>query len=90
MTHTIFAWTEPTPPEGFPAYVNISRDENGKHFVTVRGRGNNGLDVAAAEITPEALESLLCDLAADLYRDDKPAGKAGVLVSGEPQGENRG
>jgi hypothetical protein len=67
--HTIFAWTE-THGQQYPGYVNISRDENGKHTVTVRSRGNAGRDTATVEIPPEALESLLCDLAEDLYRDD--------------------
>lgn len=60
--HCIFAWTETNVPEGFPGYVNISRDENGKHTITVRSRGNAGRDTAIVEIPPEALESLLCDL----------------------------
>lgn len=68
--HCIFAWTETNAPEGYPGYVNISRDENGKHTITVRSRGNAGRDTAIVEIPPEALESLLCDLAADLYRDE--------------------
>ena len=77
--HCIFAWTETNVPEGFPGYVNISRDETGKHTITVRSRGNAGRDMAIVEIPPEALESMLCDLAADLYRDDSPAGTSGVV-----------
>lgn len=68
MSHTIFAWTE--QHNNYPAYVNISRDENGRHLITVRQRGHGGENAATAEVPPEMLEALLCDLAADLYRDD--------------------
>lgn len=83
-THTIFAWTGPTPPDGYPAFVNISRDENGNHTVTVRGSGDGGRQIAGATIPVEALESLLGDLAADLYRDDPALWRAGHL--GGPAG----
>lgn len=72
MNHTIFAWTGPTPTEGYPAFVNISRDAQGNHTVTVRGPGDGGRQIACATIPVEALEALLGDLAADLYRDDPP------------------
>lgn len=78
MNHCIFAWTGRTPPEGFPGFVNISRDETGKHTITVRAVGDGGRQIASVEIPVEALESLLCDLAADLYRDDKPQATYGV------------
>lgn len=87
MNHTIFAWTGPTPPEGYPPFVNISRDENGNHTVTVRGSGDGGRQIACATIPVEALESLLRDLAADLYRDEIPTPKDGVPASPEPQQE---
>lgn len=86
MNKCIFAWTGPTPPEGYPAFVNISRDESGNHTVTVRGSGDGGRQIACATIPVEALESLLCDLAEDLYRDEIPTGKAGV---GVPRGGSR-
>lgn len=81
MNKCIFAWTGPTPPEGYPAFVNISRDENGNHTVTVRGSGDGGRQIACATIPVESLESLLCDLAADLYRDEIPTPKDGVNPS---------
>ena len=76
MTHTIFAWTEPTPPEGFPAFVNVSRDQDGRHTVTVRARGAH--TSTTVEIPVEALESLMGDLAEDLYRDEIPTDESGV------------
>jgi hypothetical protein len=77
-THSIFAWTGPTPPEGYPGFVNISRDEHGNHTITVRAPGDGGRQIACTTIPVEALESMLGDLAADLYRDDAP-GVAGTL-----------
>ena len=68
--HIIFAWTERTPPEGYPAYVSINRDQQGRHTITVRSRGGDGHNVVTVEIPVEQLEALLCALAADLYRDE--------------------
>lgn len=65
MSKCIFAWTEPTPPEGFPAYLNISQGEHGRHTVTVRSRGNGGRDVATVEVTSEVLDALLKALEQD-------------------------
>lgn len=73
MNTNIFAWTEPTPDGGFPAYISINRDESGKHTITLRARGNAGRDVVTVEVTPQLLESMLGDVAADLYRDEPPA-----------------
>lgn len=72
MTHNIFAWTEPTPPDGYPAYVSINRDEQGRHTITVRSRGNGGRDVVTVEMPVESFETMLTDIAADLYRDERP------------------
>lgn len=66
-SHTIFAWTE--QHNDYPAYVNISRDEGGRHLITVRQRGHGGEADATAEVPPEMLEALQCDLAEYLYRD---------------------
>lgn len=65
----IFAHTEKTPPDGFPAYVSINRDEAGKHTITVRSNGA-GREVANIEVSPETLESLSIALADYLYRED--------------------
>lgn len=62
---TIFAWTEPTPPEGFPAYVNLRRTGDGKHLLTVRSRGNAGRDVATVELSDEAVDGIFHALAQD-------------------------
>jgi len=67
--HNIFAHTEPTPPEGYPAYVSINRDATGKHTITVRSRGNGGRDIATIEVTPEMLEALSIAVTSDLYRE---------------------
>jgi hypothetical protein len=69
MQHNIFAHTEPTPPDGYPGYVSINRDAEGKHTITVRSRGNGGRDVATIEVSPETLEALLVAVAADPYRE---------------------
>lgn len=67
---TIFAWTGPTPPEGYPAYVNLKLADDGKCYITVRSRGNGGRDQACIEVSPQVLESLQCDLCEWLYRED--------------------
>lgn len=72
MSHNIFAWTEPTPPEGYPAYVSINRDSQGRHTITVRARGNGGKTVATVEMPVEQFEAMHCDIAADIYRDEMP------------------
>ena len=67
--HNIFAYTEPTPPEGFPAFVSINRDAEGRHTITVRSRCNACRTQATIEVSPETLEALHLAVAADLYRE---------------------
>lgn len=57
-TETIFAWTGATPPEGYPAFINISRDENGVRTIMVRGPGGGGGRLGCAELPPEVLLAL--------------------------------
>lgn len=66
----IFAHTEQTPADGYPAYLSINCDESGKHTITVRSRGNGGRDVASIEVSPEALEALSLALVDHLYREE--------------------
>lgn len=69
-TTNIFAWTEATPPDGYPAYVSVNRDEQGRHTITVRSRGDGGRNVVTVEMPVEQFEALLGNLAADLYRGE--------------------
>ena len=64
----IFAWTELTPEGGYPAYVSINRDDQGRHTITARSRGNAGRDSVTVEMPVEQFEAMLTALAADLYR----------------------
>jgi hypothetical protein len=64
MKH-VFAWTEPTPPEGFPAYLNVSINEQGRHVVTIRSRGNGGRIVASIELPTDAVDRLFNSLKQD-------------------------
>lgn len=70
MQVNIFAHTEKTPPDGFPAYLSINRDEAGKHTITVRSSGGAGREVATIEMSPELLESLSITLMDYLHRDN--------------------
>lgn len=56
---TIFAWTGPTPPEGYPAFVNISRDEGGITSIMVRGAGGGGGRLGCTELPPEVLRAIV-------------------------------
>lgn len=67
MQHNIHAYTE--PGSDYPAYISINRDDAGRHTVTVRSRGDGGRNMAVIELSPEQLEQLSSDVAADLFRD---------------------
>ncbi|MBX9900998.1 MAG: hypothetical protein K2Y28_09470 [Burkholderiaceae bacterium] len=69
--HNIFAYTEVTPPDGYPAYISINRDDQGRHTITVRSRGYYGQSVGTIEVSPETLDVLTMAVVADLYRDEK-------------------
>lgn len=72
--HNIFAHTEATPEGGYPAYVSINRDDQGRHTITVRSRGNGGRDVATIEVP----ESVLARMAVALMDPRKRLGNGGA------------
>lgn len=72
--HNIFAHTEATPEGGYPAYVSINRDDQGRHTITVRSRGNGGRDVATIEVS----EAVLAKLAVSLLDPRKRLGYGGA------------
>lgn len=72
--HNIFAHTEATPEGGYPAYVSINRDDQGRRTITVRSRGNGGRDVATIEVS----ESVLAQLAVTLLDPRKCIGYGGA------------
>lgn len=72
--HNIFAHTETTPEGGYPAYVSINRDDQGRHAITVRSRGNDGRDVATIEVS----EAVLARLAVALLDPRKRIGYGGA------------
>lgn len=72
--HNIFAHTEATPEGGYPAYVSINRDDQGRHTITVRSRGNGGLDVATIEVS----ELVLARMAVSLMDPRKRIGYGGA------------
>ena len=72
--HNIFAHTEATPEGGYPAYVSINRDDQGRHTIAVRSRGNGGRDVATIEVS----EAVLARLAVALLDPRKRIGYGGA------------
>ena len=72
--HNIFAHTEATPQGGYPAYVSINRDDQGRHTITVRSRGNDGRDVATIEVS----ESVLARMAVALMDPRKRLDNGGA------------
>lgn len=72
--HNIFAHTEATPEGGYPAYVSINRDDQGRHTITVRSRGNGDRDVATIEVP----ESVLAHMAVALMDPRKRLGNGGA------------
>lgn len=60
--HNIFAYTEPTPVEGYPAYLSINRDDDGRQTITVRSRGDGGRTVATIEVSDLVLARLAVSL----------------------------
>jgi hypothetical protein len=61
----VFAWTEKIQPNASPAFMNITRGD-GMYTIKVRPRGSK--EHTTIEITPQALEGLLIEVAADLHR----------------------
>lgn len=43
----------------YPAFINISKLENGNFAVIVRGEGNGGLDMAEIELSEAAFTAIL-------------------------------
>ena len=79
--HNIFAYTEATPDDGFPADLSINRDNNGRLFITVRSRGKEGREIARIEVT----DAVLARLAVVLLDPRKRLGHGGsaALDGGE-------
>ena len=67
MTKTVFAHTPPVAD--FPAFVNLSRNDDGGYTLTVRSNGNGGRDIGAIVLTAENVEALATDALADLHRE---------------------
>ena len=53
----VFAHT-PTNFPSYPPFVNIRREDGGRHLLTVREAGHDGLRVAQMELSPEELEAM--------------------------------
>lgn len=57
----VHAYTE-TGVAGYPGYINLSVAPDGVMVVTVRGPGNDGMDVASIHLNRENQDKLLDDL----------------------------
>lgn len=77
--HNIFAYTEATPENGYPAYVSINRDDHGRHTITVRSRGNGGRDVATIEV-PESVLALMAAALMDPRKRLESGGASGKTL----------
>jgi len=62
---TIFAHTPSTYP--FPPFVNIRRDAEGRHWITVREQGHDGMKVVNMELAPETLEVMAASIMDHLH-----------------------
>lgn len=70
MRYNIHAFTEMS--NDYPAYISISRDDAGKHTVTVRSAGNGGRDTVTIELTQQQLKALADDVLTDVCRERAP------------------
>lgn len=65
MRKNIFAFTETSAPS-YPGYISVNREEDGRHTVAVRNRGQGGNTVAVIEMPPAELEALARGILAHL------------------------
>lgn len=54
----IFAYTEPTPTDGYPGYISVNMDSVGKTFISVRTPGHRGEMLACLEVPDRELAKL--------------------------------
>lgn len=46
----LFAYTERTPTDGYPAYLSLNREADGSFTLTVRSSGHGGTQVGTIEL----------------------------------------
>lgn len=68
MRKNIFAYTEASAPS-YPGYISVNQEEDGRHTVAVRNRGQGGNTVAVIEMNPDELEALARGIFAHLGVD---------------------
>lgn len=91
IMYNIFAYTGPTPPEGYPEYVSINRSDNGQHTITVRSKGDGGRNTVTVELPEEKLQSLRNSLMAHPFSNEPAQQESDNPVHTEdtPQPEER-
>lgn len=62
---TVFAFTETSAPS-YPGYISVNQEEDGRHTVAVRNRGQGGNTVAVIDMPPAELEALARGILAHL------------------------
>lgn len=58
----LHAYTAPTPPGGYPAYVSINHTDARQVAVTVRSAGLGGLAAGTINLTVEQTRKMIDDL----------------------------
>ncbi len=87
-TNLFYAFTEPTPTDGYPGYVSLNREPDGSTTLTVRSPGHGGTQVGTitlpADVQTKLGAALKCDVdtlvdrfltwpvPADVYPDGTP------------------
>jgi hypothetical protein len=56
--HNLYAYTEPTPTDGYPGYVSLNREPDGSVSLTVRSPGHGGSEVACIKLPDTVLQKL--------------------------------
>ncbi len=59
------AYTEPTPTDGYPGYLSLNREPDGKVTLTVRSPGSGGTQVGTITLPYAAIVALAGSLKHD-------------------------
>ena len=66
----LFAYTEPTPTNGYPGYASLNQEPDGRVTLTVRSAGNGGRDLGCVHLPAEVLRGLVSALAVPVVVTD--------------------
>ena len=78
-TNQIYAITDAS--NIYPAFINVSRTDDGLIRVTVRSEGNSGRDIGSMDLTPKQMKRLAAESMAALHGDAPTPAVTDAMVS---------